>query len=320
LKTDIIAEDFGVIQMDVGVIGVGVMGRNHARVYSELKEIGTTYVFDLDTQSAKEVAAQTGAEVCTSIAKLLRKVDLVSLAVPTRFHFETAQQVIASGIHTLIEKPICATVAEAEQLLQEIPDGVVVGVGHIERFNPIVPEIRKIATAPRYVAFHRHNPASGRITDASIVEDLMIHDIDILFNAFFPDCEYSFSARGNGNIAHVLGSVDTTSFYLSASRKSAKKIRSIYIEEDERTIEGDFMTQEIYVYRKPETYDQTNGLYRQENIIEKVLVNKVEPLKVELQAFVRAVRSGKPFEVTPEQGLSNLQICEAIQRKTSRPV
>lgn len=301
--------------MDVGVIRVGVMGRNHARVYSELKEIGSTYVFDLDTKSAKGVATQTGAEVCSSIEELLRKVDLVSLAVPTRFHFENAKQVIGSGVHTLIEKPLCGKYTEAEQLIQEIPDGIVVGVGHIERFNPIVPEIKKIASDPQYVAFHRHNPASGRITDASIVEDLMIHDIDILFNAFFPDCEYSFSARGNGNIAHVLGSLDTTSFYLSASRKSAKKIRSIYIEEDERTIEGDFMTQEIYVYRKPETYDQTNGLYRQENIIEKVLVNKVEPLKVELQEFVRAARIGRPFEVTPEQGLLNLQICEAVKRE-----
>ncbi|MBR1368160.1 oxidoreductase [Methanocalculus chunghsingensis] len=304
--------------MDVGVIGVGVMGRNHARIYSELKEIGTTYVFDLDTKSAEEVAAQTGAVVCSSIGELLRKVDLVSLAVPTRFHFETAKQVIGSGVHTLIEKPICSTVSEAEELIQEIPDGITVGIGHIERFNPIVPEIRRIATAPQYVAFHRHNPASGRITDASIVEDLMIHDIDILFNAFFPDQQHSFSVRGNKDIALVLGSVDTTSFYLSASRKSAKKIRSIYIEEEERTIEGDFMTQEIFVYRKPETYDQTNGLYRQENIIEKVLVNKVEPLKVELQAFVRAARDGRPFEVTPEQGLANLRICEAIQRGISR--
>ncbi|WP_366898451.1 Gfo/Idh/MocA family oxidoreductase [Methanocalculus sp.] len=304
--------------IDAGVIGCGVMGRNHVRVYSELKEVGATYVFDLDTKSAEAVAAQTGAEVCSSIEELLRKVDLVSLAVPTRFHFETAKQVIASGVHTLIEKPICGTTAEAEQLIQEIPEDVVVGVGHIERFNPIVPEIRRIATAPQYVAFHRHNPASGRITDASIVEDLMIHDIDILFNAFFPDQEYSFSARGNGDIALVLGSVDTTSFYLSASRKSAKKIRSIYIEEEDRTIEGDFMTQEIFVYRKPETYDQTNGLYRQENIIEKVLVNKVEPLKVELQAFVRAARDGKPFEVTPEQGLLNLRICEGVMEEMKR--
>ncbi|MCP1716107.1 putative dehydrogenase [Methanocalculus alkaliphilus] len=84
------------------------------------------------------------------------------------------------------------------------------------------------------------------------------------------------------------------------------------------TIEGDFMTQEIYVHRKPNTYDQTNGLYRQENIIEKVLVNKVEPLKAELQAFVRSVREGTSFLVTPEQALSNLRICEGVIEEMKR--
>ena len=98
-----------------------------------------------------------------------------------------------------------------------------------------------------------------------------------------------------------------TPVYLSASRKSSKKVRSIYIEEEDRTIEGDFMTQEVYVYRKPEAYGQ-------ENIIEKLLVNKVEPLKIELAMFVRAVRDGKRFLVPPEEGLSNVRICEAISR------
>ncbi|WP_367227085.1 Gfo/Idh/MocA family oxidoreductase [Methanocalculus sp. MSAO_Arc1] len=301
--------------MDAGVIGTGIMGRNHARVYSELKEVGDTYVFDLNKESAKEVAAWTGATVCSTMDELLRNVDLVSLAVPTRFHFDTAKQIIESGVHTLIEKPLCLTANEGEALIREIPDGITVGVGHIERFNPIVSEIQKIVSDPKYIAFHRHNPASGRITDASIVEDLMIHDIDILFNALYPDHDYTFNARGNGDIALVLGSFDHVAFYLSASRKSAKKIRSIYIEEAERTIEGDFMTQEIFVYRKPETYDQTNNLYRQDNIIEKVLVNKVEPLKMELQAFVRAARDGKPFLVTPEEAVLNLRICDAVKRE-----
>jgi len=98
------------------------------------------------------------------------------------------------------------------------------------------------------------------------------------------------------------------------SRKASKKVRSVYIEEEDRTIEGDFMTQEVYVYKKPETYGQVNGLYRQENIIEKLLVNKVEPLKIELATFVRAARDGKPFPVTPEQGLANVRVCETIYR------
>lgn len=305
--------------MDVGVIGTGVMGRNHARVYSELKEVGTTYVFDINRRNAEEIAALTEAEVCSSMETLLRKVDLVTLAVPTQFHFDTALKVIQAGVHALIEKPICLTVAEGEALIKSIPEDIIIGVGHIERFNPIVAELKRISTDPEYIAFHRHNPASARVNGSSVIEDLMIHDIDILFNVFFPDQEYTFSGQGNGNIALVLGSFGKQkSFYLSASRKSAKKVRSIYIEEEDMTIEGDFMTQEIYVHRKPAAYGQINGLYRQENIIEKVLVNKVEPLKSELQSFVRSVREGTPFQVTPNHALSNLRICEAIQREAAR--
>ncbi len=300
--------------MDAGVIGTGVMGRNHVRVYSELKEVGTTYVYDLNTKAAEEVAAATGAEVCCSMEELLRKAECVSACVPTPYHFKTAGEVIAAGVHTLIEKPLCLTVRECEELIGQIPERLTVGVGHIERFNPVVTEVARVVQDPLYVAFHRHNPASARVSGSSVVEDLMIHDIDVAFNVLFPGREYTLTASGTGDVAAVLAAFGRTPVYLSASRKSSKKVRSIYIEEEDRTIEGDFMTQEVYVYRKPEVYGQENGLYRQENIIEKLLVNKVEPLKIELTTFMRAAREGKPFPVTPEQGLANVRICEAISR------
>ncbi|MCP1716108.1 putative dehydrogenase [Methanocalculus alkaliphilus] len=201
--------------MDVGVIGTGIMGRNHVRVYSELKEVGATYVYDLNTKSAEEIAALTEAEVCPSMEALLRKVDLVTLAVPTPFHFDTAMKVMKAGVHALIEKPICLTAAEGEALIQGISEDLIVGVGHIERFNPIVAELKKISRNPEYIAFHRHNPASARVSGSSVIEDLMIHDIDILFNAFFPDQEYTFSAQGNGDIALVLGSFGKKSPFIS---------------------------------------------------------------------------------------------------------
>ena len=300
--------------MDAGVIGTGVMGRNHVRVYSELKEVGTTYVYDLNTKAAEEVAATTGAEVCRSMEELLAKAECVSVCVPTPYHFKTAGEVIAAGVHTLIEKPLCLTSRECEQLIGQIPEGLTVGVGHIERFNPVVTEVARVVQNPLYVAFHRHNPASARVSGSSVVEDLMIHDIDVAFNVLFPEREYTLTASGTGDVAAALAAFGRTPVYLSASRRSSKKVRSVYIEEEDRTIEGDFMTQEVYVYRKPEAYGQENGLYRQENIIEKLLVNKVEPLKIELSTFLRAARDGKPFTVTPEQGLSNVRVCEAISR------
>ena len=300
--------------MDAGVIGTGVMGRNHVRVYSELKEVGTTYVYDLNTKAAEEVATATGAEVCRSMEELLRKAECVSVCVPTPYHFGTAGEVLAAGVHALVEKPLCLTSRECEQLIGRIPEGLTVGVGHIERFNPVVTEVARVVQDPLYVSFCRHNPASARVTGSSVVEDLMIHDIDIAFNVLFPGREYAVHASGTGDVAAALMSFGRTPVYLSASRKASKKVRSIYIEEEDRTIEGDFMAQEVYVYRKPEAYGQENGLYRQENIIEKLLVNKVEPLKIELSTFVRAARDAKPFPVTPEQGLSNVRVCEAISR------
>ena len=303
--------------MDAGVIGTGTMGRNHVRVYSELKEVGTTYLYDSNSRVAEEVAAATGAEVCHSLEDLLRRAECVSVCVPTPYHFKTAREVIAAGVHTLIEKPICLTAAEGEHLIRLIPEGLVVGVGQIERFNPVVAEVAKVAENPVYVSFHRHNPASARVSGSSVVEDLMIHDIDIVSHVLFPGRDCTIQASGTGDVAAALLTFGRTPVYLSASRKSSKKVRSVYIEEEDRTIEGDFMTQEVFVYKKPEAYGLVNGLYRQENIIEKLLVNKVEPLKIELSTFVRAARDGKPFTVTPEQGLGNVRVCEAIYRGLS---
>ena len=211
----------------------------------------------------------------------------------------------------LVEKPICLTAAEGAELLESIPDGCVVGVGHIERFNPIIPEIKSIVRDPLYVEINRHNPASARVTGSSVVEDLMIHDIDIVFNALF-DSEYSMNACGSFDVCGALFDFGQTPVYLSASRKASKKIRLIRIEEEDFTIEGDFMSQEVYVYRKPEHYHQEAERYVQENITEKVMVGKVEPLRTELLTFIECARTGTAFPVTPEQGVENVRICEEI--------
>ena len=302
--------------MDVGVIGTGQMGRNHVRVYSELKEVGNLYIYDLNPESALAVAKQHQAEAVGSLDELIRKTEAISLCVPTPFHFNTACEVLKGGVGVLIEKPICQTVTEGKTLLDIIPNDITVGVGHIERFNPIVREIKNIINDPFYVEFKRHNPTSSRITGSSIVEDLMIHDIDIVMNCLFPE-RPSFTARGNDDIAAVLGSCGRSTIYLSASRKASKKIRMIHIEQEDMTIQGDFMTQEIFVYRKPGQYKIENERYVQENIVEKVQVAKLEPLRTELKTFLDCTRSNKPFPITPEQALLNLIVCEEIRENMS---
>jgi predicted dehydrogenase len=296
--------------MDVGIIGVGTMGKNHVRVYSELKSIDSVGVFDLNAGAAQAIGKQHGAEVFSSIDELLAQADAVSVCVPTQFHAEVVRQVFAAKKSVLIEKPLCSTAQEARMLMQSAPPGITLGVGHIERFNPIVAEIKKIVGTPVYVEMKRHNPASARVTGSTVVEDLMIHDIDILLNLFGMPSD--IHSTGSQDVCSVLMKCGKIPVSLSASRKSSKKIRMIYIEEEEFTIEGDFMTQEITIYRKPGQYQFEAERYVQENIIEKVMVNKLEPLKRELSTFIECVNAGTPFPITPDQAISNLQICETI--------
>lgn len=297
--------------MDVGVIGVGVMGKNHARVYSELKQVDSLWITDLNTKAAKEVARANDGQVASTVDALLEKVDAVSICVPTPFHCDVASKVFSAGVPVLIEKPICQTAAEAEALIKTIPKGLTVGVGHIERFNPIIDEIRRMIHKPLFIETKRHNPASARITGTSVVEDLMIHDIDVIFN-LFGSKKYALHSAGNADVCVALLTIDSTTVSMSASRKSSKKIRIIYVEQEDCTIEGNYMNQEIAVYRKPGQYTIEHDRYVQENIIEKVLVNKQEPLKRELVTFLECAKAKKPFPITPEQGLLNLRVSEEI--------
>lgn len=298
--------------MDVGVIGVGTMGKNHVRVFSELKSVDSVGVYDLNNAAAHAIAAQHGATVYKTVDDLIANSDVVSVCVPTQFHAAVVRQAFSAKKSVFIEKPICATSSEAKELMKSAPPGITIGVGHIERFNPIVKEIKRIISKPLYVEMKRHNPASARVTGSSVVEDLMIHDIDILLNVFFPHPCHIHSV-GNPDVCSVLMECDHVPVVLSASRKSSKKIRILYVEEEDFTVEGDFMTQEITIYRKPGRYQFEEERYVQENIIEKVMVNKTEPLKVELSTFVMCAQKGLPFPITPEQAIRNLEVSEQIR-------
>jgi predicted dehydrogenase len=299
--------------MDVGVIGVGTMGKNHVRVYSELKNIGSVGVYDVSQKAAAEIGTQHNARIWSSVEELLKHSDAVSICVPTQFHAGIARKAFEAQCGILIEKPICSSATEAKELMKAAPDGITIGVGHIERFNPIVGEIRKIIDEPLYIEMKRHNPASARVKGSTVVEDLMIHDIDILQHILFENVPCDLHTVGNEDVCSVLLKCGQVPVSLSASRKSSKKIRLIYIEQEEFTIEGDFMTQEVTIYRKPGQYRLEAERYVQENIIEKVMVNKLEPLKLELATFVDCARSGRPFPITPDQAIRNLEVCEAIR-------
>lgn len=299
--------------MKIGVVGTGTMGKNHARVYSEIKGVEDVYVFDMNGNNTAAMR-KMGLIVCDSMKELFDCVDATSICVPTKYHLDVTKAAIENNVHCLIEKPVATSVKEGEELLDLIKDkNLIVGVGHIERFNPIVNEICRMIINPFFVEMRRHNPSSSRITDSSVVEDLMIHDIDVIFNVLFRTKNYKIYSGGNCDMCKAMVIFDKSTVSISASRKSCKKIRTIYIEDENFTIEGDFMTQEIYTYWKPETYGIERDKYTQENIIEKILVNKVEPLKLELGTFVDCVKKRTEFPITIEQALNNIKICEEIK-------
>ena len=288
--------------MDVGVIGTGNMGRNHLRVYSELRWVDHLYIYDTNPSQIEILKNKfEDVEVCGSLGELLKKVDAASICVPTPAHFSTSKENVSNG-----------------ELLIKLRDreNLTVGVGHIERFNPIISEIKKLSEKPRYVEVKRHNPSSTRIKDSSVIGDLMIHDIDIVWNILFKGRkENAIYAFGDSNFCKVIVKFNKQIVALSASRIAAKKIRTIYLEEELKSIEGNFMDQEVFIYRKPTKYSSENDKYTQENLIEKVLINKVEPLKRELKEFLYAVKMGKPFPVTLEEALLNVRKVEVIKNK-----
>lgn len=302
--------------MIFGVIGVGSMGRNHVRVLTEIKRVDDVVVYDTNPERAESIAEAYDVRTADSIDSLLNEVDAVCICSPTKFHYKHAKMCLEREKHVLVEKPLTSSYDEGVKLLEILKEkrDITFGVGHIERFNPIVSELSSIEIEATYIDMKRHNPASARITDSTVVEDLMIHDIDIVFNVLFPESkDFRLNAAGNRNVVQALVDFGNAIASFSASRIASKKIRTVYIENPELTIEGDFMTQELYIFRKPSVYQNVNEKYVQENVIEKLLINKVEPLKVELKTFIDAIDGKAEFPVNAEQAVKNLKICEKIR-------
>jgi predicted dehydrogenase len=308
--------------MKIGVIGTGMMGKNHIRVYNELKSVNDVYIYDVNQQSMNDIedyykTIDSNVYACKTLNSLIDAVDAISVCVPTQFHKSTVEKILSIDDEKplLIEKPICSTSKDGIDLWTKIPKNLICGVGHVERFNPIVPEIKKILRyeSPLYMEFKRHNPSSSRMTNTDVIEDLMIHDIDIM-SSLLHDVVCSTHGAGNNDVFDATLTANNVLIHFSASRKSSKKIRSIYIELEEFTIDADYMSQEITIYSKPDRYKYDNERYTQENIVEKVMVNKKEPLKEELKTFIDCVKHNNPFPVSIENAINSMLICDDLKK------
>jgi predicted dehydrogenase len=293
----------------VAVIGVGHVGRHHARLYAELSGVELVGVVDIQKQRAEEIAALYKTTPFTDYRDLFGKIDAVSLAIPTVDHTRVGIDLLEHGIDVLVEKPIASTVEQARSLTDAAKaGGHVLQVGHVERFNPIVAAARELATKPQFFEIHRLAAFSPRSLDIDVVLDLMIHDIDIVLS-LVPAAVREVRAVGipvlsaKADIANArVEFEDGCVANFTASRVSFEKTRKLRFFQPHDYISVDYSS-------------QTGSMVslRMGRVSERKLEPiKEEPLKLELTAFVECVQNRRTPVVTGADGLRALELAMSI--------
>lgn len=311
----------------VGVIGVGNMGQHHTRVLSMLKDVELVGVADVNVERGLDTASKYRVRFFEDYRDLLPLVDAVCVAVPTRLHYSVGMACLQAGVHVLIEKPIAASIAEAELLVNAAAEYQrILQVGHIERFNPAFQELSKVLKTEEVLALeaHRMSPYSNRANDVSVVLDLMIHDID-LFLELVASPVIKLTASGSrasdsGYLDYVtatLGFANGIVATLIASKVTHRKRRTLSAHCKNSLTEADFLNNEILIHRQTTANyvtDYGQVLYRQDGLIEKVHTSNIEPLHAELDHFVSCVRGGNKPSVGGEQALKALRLARLIEQ------
>lgn len=318
-----------------GVAGVGSLGQHHARIYAALPNVEFVGIFEANDERAAEICARHGCRRLDSIEALGAACDAVSVVVPTDKHEQVALPLLALGCHLLIEKPITATLEEAERVLAAAQArGCIVQVGHIEHFNPVMSFMEKHIDRPAYLTAERLAPYTPRGTEVGVVLDLMIHDIGIVL-ALVKSPIRKIDSVGisvlsktediaNARIEFENGCVAN----LSASRMSLKKNREIRIFQDDAYLSLDFMNQKGHLVKKSELI--TYGLKLKVGLakagdassipVQEIPIEKDEPLKLELAHFTESVAERKQPKVGAALAKSALEVAIQIteQIKASR--
>jgi predicted dehydrogenase len=323
----------------VGVIGTGSMGRNHARIFGELPDIKFAAVFDERAEVATEIAGKYGARAITTLSQFIDAVDAATIATPTVTHFEIARQLLERGKHVLVEKPFTETPGQAHELCALAQkQGLVLQVGHIERFNPVLPALEARLTHPRFIEATRLSPYPGRSLDVGVVLDVMIHDLEIVLHlvrspwvqvdavgvAVLSKREDIANVRirfENGCVANI-----------TASRISQDKLRKIRLFQKDAYLSLDYQKQEGYLLRIARDDEKESsllgkllGVATDSSIVtefagrkivrEPVDVDKGEPLKRELADFVVCARAGAQPKVGGREATAALELALEITRQ-----
>ncbi len=298
-------------KVKVGVVGVGHIGREHARIYSRLPGVEMVGVYDIDTAIRRRIAQQYGIRAFESLEEVAAQTDALSVATPTHTHFEIAQFFLQAGKHLLIEKPITDNLTQAESVVALAREkNLVLQVGHIERFNPALRALESQLTHPMFIEAHRLSPYPGRSTDIGVVLDLMIHDLEIILHLVRSPI-LSVDAVGmpvlsvgediaNARLRFANGCVAN----ITTSRISPEKMRKIRVFQDDAYLSLDYQSQSGEVYRKVGP-----RITR-----EKILVEKDEPLKLELAAFTQCVNEKRAPVVDGRKAADALEVAMQITK------
>ena len=282
-----------------GVVGIGHMGSYHVGVYSELFNVHLAGIADVDTQKAGTIAERYHTTPYKDYRDLFGKVDIVSIAVPTDLHYEVAKDFLEQRIHVLLEKPITKDIDQARDLFRIAKENdAVLHVGHVERFNGAVQELKKIVSNPIFIESRRLGPFVPRAKDDDVVLDLMIHDIDIILNLVNAEVQ-DVHARGvsvfsehedlaNVQICFENGCIAN----ITASRATQQKIRTMAITQKDAYVFLDFTDQDIHIHRQASSehiLTREELRYKQESFIERIFVHKENPLKLEIKHLIDCV-------------------------------
>ncbi len=305
-------------KLRVGVVGVGYLGRFHALIYSRMESVELVGVVDTNPEAAAKVAAECGCQVFAQGRDLVGRVDAVSIVVPTTAHLEEARPLLEAGVHMLLEKPIADSVESAQEIVRLAEQaGVILQIGHLERFNAGVMALADRISKPRFIEAHRMGEFVARATDVDVVSDLMIHDIDIILSLVKSEIT-SISAVGTPVLtSHVdianarLEFANGTVANVIASRVSEKKMRRIRVFEENRYESLDFIEQLIETaYPKP-----IPGEEWPEVVVERIDIDPVKPLDAELAAFAHSVLTGEPPLVDGKVGLEALEVATQVNQE-----
>lgn len=325
-------------KIKTGVIGVGHIGKNHARIMSELGNAQFVAVFDNNTAGAREVAARFGVRAAESLEEFCDLVEAASVATSTPAHYPIAKLLMEHGRHVLVEKPITEEASQARELVELAAERkLVLQVGHVERFNPVLGALEQHLTNPRFIEAHRLSPYPNRSTEIGVVLDLMIHDLEIILHLVRSPIQ-RVDAVGipvlskREDIANVrLQFENQCVANITASRISPERMRKIRVFQENAYLSLDYQAQEGFMYRLAEKDAVESSLLKKllsakESAIvsefagkkivrEPVAVEKGEPLKREIEAFVECCRNGLQPKVGGQEGARALELAMEITRQ-----